>query len=139
MSFSEDLEKTCEYIAILTFEHAKEAFTDETIAKESSRIERCLEWYYTYTKHHNSFEGFCLKFLTDNVQKIINRTDYQGNYIDDVEEVYYVTPIGVRPKIIKSWKDSYSCVSGEMEDIVENYFISIGDTLLIDAKRIDIY
>ena len=138
MNLWKDLEKTCEYIAILTFERAKEDFTTETIATESSRIERCLEWHYTHTKHEMHFEEFCLHFLYENRAKFITRTAYQGNYTDDVEEAYYETPIGVRPKIIKRWEDSYSCVIGEMEDVIGNCFISIGDTLLIDAKRRDI-
>ena len=93
MSFSEDLEKTCEYIAVRTFEQLNEQYTERTIAAETSRLERCLEWHYTYTKHNQSFEGFCLKFLTDNVQKIINRTDYQETYLNDVvdKNIYAVT------------------------------------------------
>lgn len=58
----------------------------EEIDVEANRIERCVEFNYTYTNHDSSFADFASQFLKENFKALIFGAQFNGTYLEDLKD-----------------------------------------------------
>lgn len=80
----EELEKAYKTIAFAR-SFKLEYRTLDDLDTEAERIRRCVEHFYTYRDHDMSFSDFCTKFLMDNFKEMVFGTEFNGDYLDDLE------------------------------------------------------
>jgi hypothetical protein len=65
----------------------KKTFTDDSVACEVQRLERCIEEYYVKEKHDMQFLEFASNFLIKNYKELVFGTQFNGDYLGSVQDV----------------------------------------------------
>lgn len=74
-------EKMVNAIAGLRILHKK---TSLNFDAESSRIERIVEHFYKVQDFNEDFYEYGISFIKDEGNRLVNTTDYDGMYLDDM-------------------------------------------------------
>lgn len=74
-------EKHIEVVAGLRILHKK---TSLNFDAESSRIERIVEHFYKVQDFDEDFYEFGIAFIKEEGTRLVNTTDYDGMYLDDM-------------------------------------------------------
>ena len=73
-------------IAYAILYNRSEKISEDSIERESARIERCVELYYKMSNESiTHYLDFASKFLKDNHKEIVFGTKFNGDYLDDVK------------------------------------------------------
>jgi hypothetical protein len=80
----EQLDACYKILAIATLDKMEAHYDDYAIEQEAFRIERVVDFYYTYEKHNLHYGEFVKDFIQENKDYLIHRSDYQGDYLGDI-------------------------------------------------------
>jgi hypothetical protein len=67
--------------------HKLNKLTELSEEAEVSRVERCLEWHYKKLDNNIHWHDFVTDFIMQNMKELVSGTNFNGMYLDDVEEV----------------------------------------------------
>ena len=82
---NKQLEQAYKVLAFSRMKIAKSTSSEE-FDVEVARIERCVEFNYTYTDHDLSFTDFGSQFLKRNFEELVFGTKFNGDYLEDLRD-----------------------------------------------------
>jgi len=82
---NKQLEQAFKVIAFARMKNANITSVEE-IEVEANRVERCVEFNYTYNSHDLSFSDFATQFLKDNFKEMVFGTKFNGDYLEDIQD-----------------------------------------------------
>ena len=74
-------------VAFYVLKMKKKTFTDDSVACEVQRLERCIEEYYVKEKHDMQFLEFASNFLVKNYKDLVFGSQFKGEYLGGVQDV----------------------------------------------------
>jgi hypothetical protein len=80
------LEKAYSIVAFASLSENQEPVFLENVEAEASRIERCVEYFYTKENHDLQYPEYASKFLQERYKDIVYGVKYLGDWLGDVQE-----------------------------------------------------
>lgn len=82
----ENLNDALKIVAYAILHNRSEPISEDSLERESARIERAIEWYYKLSDESIShYLDFASKFLQENHKEIVFGSKFSGNFLDDVK------------------------------------------------------